>query len=125
VQIEPYILVPVAAVFVLLVILIIRLLAGPKNVILSKDKCRQYLEYELPDLHDFEVQLSDTQKLALIYVNKTPTHIIRSFGDKLVLQHLDAADVRTTGEADKILDIRRQDIAHSSVKFRFPSKVSR
>ena len=116
-QIEPYILLPIAAAFVLVVIVFIRLVAGSRNAIVSKESCTELLSYEEPDNIIENILVAHDNTAALILTcNKVPLRLVRRHGDKVVLQTLSPADIEPTNEPSMGFSIHRQDFSHPAIQ---------
>ncbi len=114
-EIEPHILVPSATLAVLIMILAIRLIAGPRNVVLRETDIRAFLAKEETSVPIQDILISKNKKYALIQLSDpTPLRLIRSFGDKYVMQSLDPKDLDVDAQTVKVA---RQDIAHSGLVF--------
>ncbi|MBL4667299.1 MAG: hypothetical protein JKY04_07975 [Sneathiella sp.] len=115
-QIEPYILLPIAALFVSVVIVFIRLVAGPRNATVTEEKCLQLMAFEEPDTSIDRICVSQDNKAALLLTGSNqPIRLVRQHGDKLVLQTPDISDIKTGGGQSGLIQISRQDFSHPEI----------
>ncbi|MEH6494835.1 MAG: hypothetical protein V7740_03750 [Pseudomonas marincola] len=115
-QIEPYILLPIAALFVGIVIVFIRLVAGPRNAKITEEGCLQLMKFEEPETNVHTICISLDQSAALLLTDAAvPLRLVRRHGDKLVLQIPDISDVKTTAAKNGLIQIRRQDFSHPAI----------
>ncbi|MDF2366800.1 hypothetical protein [Sneathiella sp.] len=117
--IDPLILLPAAALAVLIVILVIRLVAGRRDAELTAETVAQFLSQQEPGEMIASSVISNDGKYALVrWRNSLGVGLIRSFGNTLVLQTLGAADIeKTDWRQDGELYIPRQGFAFPSVTF--------
>jgi len=116
-QIEPYILLPIAASFVLIVIVFIRAVAGPRNVIISKENCSELLSFEEPENKIERLLLSlDNAAALMLTSNENPLRLVRRHGDKVVLQTLNSSDIEPVTDQSDLISIHRQDFSHPAIK---------
>ncbi|MCF8466690.1 MAG: hypothetical protein K9G33_04755 [Sneathiella sp.] len=117
---NPLILLPAAALAVLIVILFIRLVAGRRDADLTPGTLTVFLRDQEPGENIIRSVISGDGKYALVqWQNGKGIGLVRSFGDKLVLQMLgsgilDKCDWRSD---NTLLHIPRQGFAFPSVKF--------
>lgn len=117
--IDPLILLPAAAGAVLIVILVIRLVAGRRDAELTEETVAQFLSHQQPDeIIEYSV-ISKDAKFALVrWRNSGGVGLIRGFGNKLVLQILEPADIgETNWRQENALYIPRQGFAYPPVIF--------
>lgn len=118
--IEPHILIPSATLAVMIMILAIRLVAGPRNAVLTEAGIRTFLTNEETGVTIQDILISKDQKYALIQLtDPIPLRLIRSFGDKYVMQGLEPEDLEFNAQK---LKIARQDIAHGELDFVIPTQ---
>ena len=117
--IDPLILLPAAAGAVLIVILVIRLVAGRRDAELTAETVTQFLSHQEPNEAIESSVISKDGKFALVrWRNSRGLVLIRSFGNKLVLQILGSADIgKTIWRQENALYIPRQGFAYPSVTF--------
>ena len=109
------ILIPSALVAVIFLIVFIRLLTGPKSAKLTTEICEEHLTAEDPEFENYTLTFDTDQKYALATDTEgNHRYLLRGFGDRLVVQNLSEQDV---SKSHKSVTVRRQDIAHSAVKF--------
>jgi len=116
--IEPYILLPSAAFFVILMIIFIRLVAGARNAVLTENKIMSFIAKEETNIPILNLLLSQDHKYALVELDdKDPVRLIRTFGDKLVSQTISLSILVTRG---RTVSIERQDFSHPAIRFDLP-----
>ncbi|MEP3247177.1 MAG: hypothetical protein ABJN40_10410 [Sneathiella sp.] len=122
--IAPYILIPSATLAVLLMILFIRLMTGRRNAHLEEATVRDFLSHEEAGISISGLSIDETGTAALIKLeDEHPLRLIRSFGDRMVMQILEFSDLQIEEHSDDgALYIKRQDISHPG--FRFKGDVS-
>ena len=120
--IDPLILLPAAALAVLIVILYIRLVAGRREVALTPDMLTTFLQDQEPDISIIDRVISLDKKYAIVnWSANSDIGVIRSFGNKLVLQLLASRDLaKIEWQTDtRALKIPRQGLAFPAVKFEY------
>lgn len=116
--IEPYILLPSAAFAVVLMILFIRLVAGPRDAALTDAAVRSFIAAEETNVVIKNIVLSQDNKYALVELaDADPLRLVRTFGDKLVFQTITPASLKTKG---RTVSIGRQDFSHPAISFDLP-----
>ncbi|WP_288902545.1 hypothetical protein [uncultured Sneathiella sp.] len=118
--IDPLILLPAAAGAVLLLIIAIRLIAGRREAELASETLAQFLTGQEPGEKIVSFVISEDRRYALVeWQNGKGIGLIRSFGDKMVLQMLgqDMLLKCDWREGTTILSIPRQGFAFPPVKF--------
>ncbi len=121
-MIEPYILIPSSALAVLFMVLFIRLVAGPRNACLTESNVRDFLSKEETGVELRHLLISEDNKFALTQLkDKDPLRLVRSFGDKIVMQSILPEDLESNTQ--QIL-ISRKDISHPAITFQFPKDYS-
>ena len=122
--IDPFILLPIAAVAVLLVVLFIRAVSGHRQALVTEKSAREFLKSHEPHLNITSIQVSENEKAAVVLWQETDDiGLIRSFGDKLVLQNFDQADITNKSGTDgqhKIM-FPRQGLAHPPAAVDLPA----
>lgn len=109
------ILIPSALVAVIFLIGFIRLLTGPKSAKLSVEVCKDHLAAEDPEFDNYTLTFDTDHNYGLATdAGGNHIYLLRSFGDRVVVQNLSEQDISTNNSS---VTIRRQDIAHSSVNF--------
>ncbi len=123
-MIAPYILIPSATLAVLLMILFIRLMTGRRDMHLEETTLRNFLSYEEPGIAISDLSIDETGTAALIKLEEEPPlRLVRSFGDRMVMQVLEISDLQIEEHGDDgTLYIKRQDISHPG--FHFKGEVS-
>jgi hypothetical protein len=120
--IDPLILIPAAAGAVLLLVLVIRLLAGRRDAEITSETLSRFLIDQEPGEKIVSFVISSDMRYALVHwENGKGIGLVRGFGDKLVLQMLGKemlAKCRWTETA--MLYIPRQGFAFPPVKFNLP-----
>lgn len=121
--IDPLILLPAAALAVLIVILLIRLLAGRREALLTAETLADFLRHQEPGGKIVSSVLSEDKRHALVrWENGKGIGLVRSFGNKLVLEMLgpDMLAKCAWREEKKVLYIPRQGFAFPPVNFAVP-----
>ncbi|WP_169542933.1 hypothetical protein [Sneathiella aquimaris] len=123
-QIEPYILIPAAALAVLIMIGLIRLISGSKNLLLSEKAIRTHLRFEQPDLEIQSILVSTDKHAALVVpVQDKTLRLVRSFGNKIVMQMVERDGLHLTAASPTTTLIDRQDWGHPALKLSFEEKT--
>ncbi len=121
-MIEPYILTPSAALAVLFMVLFIRLIAGSRNAYLTDGNVTEFLSKEETSIELQHLLISDDNRYALIELkDKDPFRLVRSFGDKIVMQSISPEDLKSKNQK---IRIPRKDISHPAITFQFPKDYS-
>ncbi|MZR32101.1 hypothetical protein [Sneathiella litorea] len=118
--IDPLILLPASALAVLFVILFIRLVAGPREAYLTPERLAAFLSDQEPDDKIVSSVISGDKRYALVHwQNGKGIGLVRSFGNKLVLQMLgrEMLEKCTWRDNATVLYIPRQGFAFPAVKF--------
>ncbi|GEM_PF-4569622 len=124
--IEPYILIPSAAAAVLVMVLYIRFMTGARNMQLTETNIRLFLSQEEVGVPVQTILISDDGRAALISLSDPhPLRLIRSFGDKMVMQVISEADIQTPVQGKIGLVVKRQDIGHGPLTFRSHEDLSK
>ncbi|MCR9212081.1 MAG: hypothetical protein NXI13_00070 [Proteobacteria bacterium] len=115
-EIDPIILVPGAGVAVLLMILYIRFVAGHREAILEEAGVTAFLQLQAPDHRLDRLFVSQNRKSALVFwQDEEVVGIVRSFGNKLVLQILPHSILASN--SDGAVLIPRQGLTHPPLHF--------
>ncbi len=121
-EIDPIILLPGAAIAVLLMILYIRLVAGRREVLLEEGEVKDFLGLQAPDLTLDHLVISRDRKSALvIWQGEENVGIVCSFGNKLVLQSVQKSALSYNTE--RTVHIPRQGLTHPAVVFQAPDDM--
>ncbi len=124
--IEPYILIPSAAAAVLVMVLYIRFMTGARNMLLTETNIQMFLSKEEVGVPVKTILISDDGRAALISLtDPQPLRLIRSFGDKMVMQMISEADIQKPVQEKTGLVVKRQDIGHGPLIFRSHEDLSR
>lgn len=116
-EIDPVILVPGAAVAVLLMILYIRLVIGRREALLEEAEVTAFLRLQAPDLTLDRLLISADRKSALVFWrDQQAIGLVRSFGNKFVLQSIAETTLRPS--TNEVVHIPRQGLAHPPLDFR-------
>ena len=118
--IDPLILLPAAALAVLVLILLIRLVAGRRDARLTPETLAAFLRDQEPGEKIVRSVISRDGKFALVsWQNGKGVGLVRGFGDKLVLQMRGSAMLaKCDWRPEKtVLYIPRQGFAFPSVNF--------
>ena len=120
--IDPLILVPAAAGAVVLLVIVIRLLAGRRDAEITPETLNQFLADQEPGEKIASFVISTDNRYALVHwENGKGIGLVRGFGDKLVLQMLDMEMLsKCRWPEETILLIPRLGFAFPSVKFGVP-----
>ncbi|WP_169569906.1 hypothetical protein [Sneathiella limimaris] len=97
---------------VLILILLIRLIAGQRDLVLTEDVVYEFLRLNEPDETISKITLGRDHKSALAQIkNTTEFFALRSFGNKLVHQRFAGTDNLAISE--QTIRIQREDISHA------------
>ncbi|MEH6527737.1 MAG: hypothetical protein V7723_16840 [Sneathiella sp.] len=99
----------------LLVVLFIRAVSGHRQAAVTENSARGFLSLHEPHLHIASLQIDRNEKTAVVSWQETDDiGLVRSFGDKLVLQTFSRSDLIQKSEADGDYNIQfpRQGFAH-------------
>ncbi|WP_025899273.1 hypothetical protein [Sneathiella glossodoripedis] len=117
-QIDLHILLGGAAIAVLLLVAIIRLISGAREAELNEEAVKKFFMENEPDFTIRFLSINKKSTAALIHCEENEAiFLIRAFGEKLVLQQLqNLKSVQI--QADKII-ISREGLAHPPLAFEF------
>ncbi|USG62742.1 hypothetical protein NBZ79_07095 [Sneathiella marina] len=105
----------------LLVVLFIRAVSGHKQASVSEKSVRDFLKSHEPHLHISKIQIGENALAAIVFWKDTEeVGLVRSFGDKLVLQVFGQADIirKSGNDGYELVKFPRQGLAHSATTIR-------
>jgi hypothetical protein len=121
VQIELHILLGSAAIAVIIVIGIIRLISGAKNARLTQEGCEKFIADNEPNIRIKTLVLNKTKTAALLEDehSKRP-YLLRVFGNKIVCQQLH--NPKSVTRVGNSITIAREGLSYPPITFEFESQ---
>ncbi len=121
-QIELHILLGSAALAVIILIGIIRLISGAKNVDITPEICQSFFAENEPEASIEKITINKAKSAALVETAEANhPYILRAFGNKLVCQHLH--NLKSVSRTENSIVIAREGLSYPPITFEFLTKT--